>query len=428
MEGWRDGGRASPPGLRGGEGAGSRGRVAPYLEPRQAARPTARRPPLTRTATQLEGAWPPGAPPPPRTGQWAPRSAEAPPPGGCRHSRLARGDGPGRRLSYKGGGGPAGAASAAAMPRGFLVKRSKRAGASYRARPAPDEPAGDPRGWADPFPSSGAAALAAGAPPRAPRPPPGPARRAKPPRKPSPADAVTTSPVLGLRIKEEEAAEEPRGGRTPLGEFICQLCKEQYADPLALAQHRCSRIVRVEYRCPDCDKVFSCPANLASHRRWHKPRPPQDRQPVASSSSSSSSPREGKENGGGGGVGGPERAASQHRLGEDSSPGGPEPFPCPCCHRRFRRQAYLRKHLGSHQAPGPALPGPPAEPGPGPGPWPPQVFPCQRCPATFFSGPGLTRHVNKCHPSDARQLLLLLQVPPIRPGCRGGPDACLDHC
>nr|XP_002718190.1 insulinoma-associated protein 2 [Oryctolagus cuniculus] len=333
-------------------------------------------------------------------------------------------------------------------------------------------------------------------------------------RKLSFADEVTTSPVLGLRIKEEEPGAQPRGlgdSRTPLGEFICQLCKEQYADPFALAQHRCSRIVRVEYRCPECDKVFSCPANLASHRRWHKPRPvvanatvssADGKPPLPPPSSSTNSGAaesflaEGKENSRA------ERTADQHPRAADSSTqdqhqdsaprqglqllvqpepslpqapytervlgrrvpgpggasggGGAEIFVCPYCHKKFRRQAYLRKHLGTHEAASvralapafacplcgahfpsadirekhrlwhavreelllPALAGaPPEAPGPGGAPdgSPQQIFSCKHCPSTFFSSPGLTRHINKCHPSESRQVLLLQM--PLRPGC-----------
>ncbi|XP_069788473.1 insulinoma-associated protein 1a [Narcine bancroftii] len=258
------------------------------------------------------------------------------------------------------------------------------------------------------------------------------ARRVKAVRKLAFEDEVTTSPVLGLRIKEAPPEGEGKAGRLatgpapglipgrPLGQFICQLCKEEYADPFALAQHKCSRIVRVDYRCPECDKVFSCPANLASHRRWHKPRPPHPPKPEAGSE-----PRSGP---------GPDAERDSPEPGSALTDCGTEDGGhCECCRcgKRFKRQAYLRKHLLAHRA----------EPPPSPDQLPPgpecqlcgeslaskggqerhlrlhaaEVFPCKYCAATFYSSPGLTRHINKCHPSENRQVILL-QVP-VRPAC-----------
>jgi len=160
-------------------------------------------------------------------------------------------------------------------------------------------------------------------------------------------DEDKTSPVSGTIIRELGADEEPlvvrKGDIDPafnvvevteqakaelakienrIGAYICRLCRELYEDAFSLAQHRCSRIVHVEYRCPECDKVFNCPANLASHRRWHKPRP-------------------GKEQ---------DEHVGLDLVKRDVTDGGEEPqFPCPACQKRFRRQAYLRKHLASHQ-------------------------------------------------------------------------------
>ncbi|KAM9356203.1 insulinoma-associated protein 1a [Pholidichthys leucotaenia] len=273
-------------------------------------------------------------------------------------------------------------------------------------------------------------------------------RKGRPPSKKTKAirklhfeDDVTTSPVLGLKIKE--APVDRRGGGeqcAPGGEFVCQLCREAYADPFALAQHRCSRIVRVEYRCPECDKVFSCPANLASHRRWHKPKPQQS---VAK--------------------------AGEAKEANDRDTPSPEPsesgsedglYDCGRCGRRFKRQAYLRKHLTARH--GGTKPGAEerdeeveeeeeeeeeggrsraaAAPlnlssssdhrcpvcGEKSGSRGAQerhlrlvhaapTFPCKYCPALLHSSPGLTRHINKCHPSENRQVILL-QVP-LRPAC-----------
>lgn len=445
------------------------------------------------------------------------------------------------------------------MPRGFLVKRSRRSGGSYRMRPAgglsalrleeaprlatplpeaPQQPqqlpqpnfpamaiwdaegsdhvapaAEEPRRCvpssvsAESSPLGPALALAEKLPliPRTPVPLPvplplpaaplcpaiplkrpsrakaPPAKKPKAVRKLSFADEVTTSPVLGLRIKaaSEAGSEGIRVARpTLLGEFVCQLCKEPYADPLALAQHRCSRIVRVEYRCPECHKIFSCPANLASHRRWHKPRP-----------TTSAGPTQDKENSRG------EPGRDQHHGAADSSCCRDQPAPraaqlgpaseaaaagaaaasvatpgsglvappgelyfCPYCHKSFRRQAYLRKHLGTHQAgiasfTSNSPPRPPpqqiafschlcgahfpsadirdkhrvwhtvreelllplGQPEGSLNHGEQQIFSCKHCPSTFFSSPGLTRHINKCHPSENRQVLLLQMS--VRPGC-----------
>uniref|UniRef100_A0A3B4BY27 C2H2-type domain-containing protein n=1 Tax=Pygocentrus nattereri TaxID=42514 RepID=A0A3B4BY27_PYGNA len=233
-------------------------------------------------------------------------------------------------------------------------------------------------------------------------------------------DEVTTSPVLGLRIKEGPVEPKPRaagasssssssGNGKPLGEFICQLCKEEYADPFALAQHKCSRIVRVEYRCPECDKVFSCPANLASHRRWHKPRaqaqagtkgdpskPPgfesesgsEDGRSVKSFKRHAHKPARAES---------PDSAASS---GEDApSPSAPNAaerlLSCPVCGESAAGGASLERHVRLLHAA--------------------HVFPCKHCPATFYSSPGLTRHVNKCHPTEKRQVVLLHV--PVRPAC-----------
>ncbi|XP_061854770.1 insulinoma-associated protein 2 [Colius striatus] len=388
------------------------------------------------------------------------------PPGGGSGPGLAPPEGP----SAWGAAGPCSAAG----PRAALFERCLSSPASAESFPL-----------AASFPPAEKLLLQPRTPLPAPPPPPpvpalkrpsrakAPAKKAKATRKLSFADEVTTSPVLGLRIKEEGPDGRPRSGppagRTPLGEFICQLCKEQYADPLALAQHRCSRIVRVEYRCPECHKIFSCPANLASHRRWHKPRPV----PSADGSAAAAAAPPGKENS-------PERRSRapaaaqpqppprQHRGGADSASGAPLPpgpaaaspggeaFACPCCQKRFRRQAYLRKHLGTHGPARPAayvppehgqlafachlcgarfpsadirdkhrlwhavreellLPPPAGPPEGGAAGGERQGFPCKQCPATFFSAPGLARHASKCHPPESRQVLLL-QVP-VRPGC-----------
>jgi transposase-like protein len=278
-------------------------------------------------------------------------------------------------------------------------------------------------------------------------------------------DEDTTSPVSGCIIKhvspEEEgtviyhgdidstynfveATPEARAEiekiENKIGDYICQLCKEFYEDAFQLAQHRCSRIVHVEYRCPECGKVFNCPANLASHRRWHKPRP-------ATNSNRQSAPakilpsNQNTENNGNQNEANVDNA--MFLIPTDLSISNDEgQYKCETCGKKFRRQAYLRKHRQTHSdstkiarndnsarqdilrisnmnelsnrdsarremvSPLNTFESLQTRV--------PDMYVCKHCESSFSSSPGLTRHINKCHPSENRQVILL-QMPSTLP-------------
>ncbi|XP_058823253.1 zinc finger protein 860-like [Topomyia yanbarensis] len=154
-------------------------------------------------------------------------------------------------------------------------------------------------------------------------------------------DEETTSPVSGtiiISLEEVINSEIPResGDIDPqfnlveisdevraelatipnvIGAYNCKLCRLEFEDAFGLAQHRCACIVLLEYRCPECSKRFNCPANLASHRRWHKPR-----DQVA-------------------------KKGDTGKTGED-----PEcKYRCEQCNKTFKRPAYLKKHQLTHE-------------------------------------------------------------------------------
>lgn len=129
-----------------------------------------------------------------------------------------------------------------------------------------------------------------------------------------PQESGDIDPQYNIVEVTDEAKAEIASIPNVIGAYLCKLCQIEFDDAFGLARHRCSCIVLLEYRCPECGKRFNCPANLASHRRWHKPK---------------------------------DEINNKSNTNGDSDENKVQ-FPCNVCGKFFKRQAYLRKHLATH--------------------------------------------------------------------------------
>ncbi|EAT48090.1 AAEL000849-PA, partial [Aedes aegypti] len=128
-----------------------------------------------------------------------------------------------------------------------------------------------------------------------------------------PRESGDIDPQFNLVEISDEVRAELATIPNVIGAYNCKLCRLEFEDAFGLAQHRCACIVLLEYRCPECSKRFNCPANLASHRRWHKPR---------------------------------DQVA---KKGDGDKADDLEcKYRCEQCNKTFKRPAYLKKHQLTH--------------------------------------------------------------------------------
>lgn len=126
----------------------------------------------------------------------------------------------------------------------------------------------------------------------------------------------------------EETKAELAAIKNVIGDYVCRLCRIKFDDAFGLARHRCACIVLLEYRCPECGKQFNCPANLASHRRWHKPK----KEAVTSKKENRNTSNQ----------------EEQQQQATGKKPAEELAFDCGECGKKFKRAAYLRKHQLTH--------------------------------------------------------------------------------
>ncbi|XP_060658531.1 insulinoma-associated protein 1a [Drosophila nasuta] len=132
----------------------------------------------------------------------------------------------------------------------------------------------------------------------------------------------------------DETKAELAAIKNVIGDYVCRLCRIKFDDAFGLARHRCACIVLLEYRCPECGKQFNCPANLASHRRWHKPKKETSTTTSTAAKKENRNTSNQQEQ--------PQQSSSKKSTSEEPA------FGCAECGKKFKRAAYLRKHQQTH--------------------------------------------------------------------------------